>query len=422
MVVERPYRLLFAFMGLFGALTALGGQEKTLSVDQCVAIALEQNPLVLSSLAQYAASLARIKQAKALPQPTLSFDSDLQSKLLDFQGSRESYVGFNQTLEFPGKRTLRGRIAARESDQVLADIEILKLDLAFQVKQAFYGLLLAQEKVRYARQDLELAEDFQAKAERKLAAGDTAEVEVLRARVETSKAANAVKTAENENRLAAAALNFLLARRSSEPLEIRGDLKRPPINLDVEEFKTRALAVRPEIKQTQSAIERESLRKKQAYLSYWPDFDVGISRHRIEGERTTWDFTLALSVPLFFWQPKTGPVAEAEAAIEVFKREVDHLENEIRLEVEEATLSALTARGQIELFEREILGQAEEVYNAFLYSFQKGEIGGIELIEARRSLNEARKSYADALHNYQVTIAALERSIGQTIKGDRDEE
>jgi outer membrane protein TolC len=55
----------------------------------------------------------------------------------------------------------------------------------------------------------------------------------------------------------------------------------------------------------------------------------------------------------------------------------------------------------------------------FLFSFQEGEIGGIELIEARRTLVEARKSYADALYNYDITLAALEKSVGQSLEGEQ---
>ena len=153
-------------------------------------------------------------------------------------------------------------------------------------------------------------------------------------------------------------------------------------------------------------------------MGYLPDFDLGVSRHRIEGESTTWDVTISFPIPLFFWQPMKGEIAEAQANIKALDREKEHLRNAIILEVEEAYMNALTANNQIQLFEDEILAQAEEVYNMFLFSYQEGEIGGIELIEARRTLMEARKSYADSLYNYDVALAALEKSIGQGFKGD----
>jgi len=405
---------MFGITGIFGVLEA---GEQALSLEQCIAIALDQNPLLLSSVEQYKASLARINKAKALPQPSLDIDSDLQPNLFNFKDSGESYIGFSQKIEFPGKRLLRGKIASRESDEILSELNLLKIDIAFQVKRAFFGLLLAQENIKYAQQDLELSEDFLKMAEHKQAAGDVAKVEVLRARVEALKAANAVRVAQNDNNLAAAMLNFLLGRKKYEPMEIRGKIKRSFVTLDVEELRQRAFSFRPEIKRINFAIEKEALQKEQAYLGYLPDFDIGISQHKLVGEQKTWDFTLSFPIPIFFWQPKKGEIAEAEASIESLKREAEHLKNAISLEVEEAYTNALTASNQIKLFEEEILTQAEEVYNMFLFSFREGEIGGIELIEARRTLIEARKAYADALYNYNLMIAALEKSVGQSIQG-----
>jgi outer membrane protein TolC len=180
----------------------------------------------------------------------------------------------------------------------------------------------------------------------------------------------------------------------------------------------RALSFRPEVKKINLGLERENLTKKQGYMSYLPDFELGVNKHRIIGEGDFWDFTLSFPIPLFFWQPIKGEIAEAEANIYALTKEAEHLRNAITLEVEEATMNALTASNQIRLFEEEILTQAEEVYNMFLFSYQEGEIGGIELIEARRTLVEARTSYADALFNYGVAIAALEKSIGQKLEGD----
>jgi cobalt-zinc-cadmium efflux system outer membrane protein len=165
-------------------------------------------------------------------------------------------------------------------------------------------------------------------------------------------------------------------------------------------------------------LEREGIAENLAYQSYLPDFEIGVSRHHIEGEITTWDITFALPIPLYFWQPKQGEIAEAQANIRALQREVQHIENSISLEVEQAYREAITAKNQIELFETDILTQAEEVYNMFLFSYQEGEIGGIELIAARRTLMEARKGYADALFGYSVALAAVQKAIGQEVGGN----
>ena len=83
--------------------------------------------------------------------------------------------------------------------------------------------------------------------------------------------------------------------------------------------------------------------------------------------------------------------------------------------MEEAHRGYTTALHQIQLMEEQIIAQAEEVYRLYLFSYQEGEIGGIELIEAQRTLNEARTAYADSLFDYDMAIASLEKSIGLTL-------
>ena len=294
--------LISVFLGM-SCLWSQPSENDVFTLEQCVSTALEQNPLILSSLQQYQASLARIHQAKAWAQPSLNYDSDLQPSFFNLKNAGENYLGVSQLFEFPGKQSVRGKIATRQSDEILAEIDLLKLDLTFQVKQAFYRLLLAQEKLIYAQRNQELAQDFLEKADLKYEAGDVAQVEVLRARVEAATAANEVRAATTDVRLAKATLNYFLSRKKYEPIEIVGELKRDPIKLEFEPLLDRALLRRPEMRKIGLSLERENLQKKSANMSYLPDLELGVNRHRVEGEGSWWDVTLSVPIPLFFWQP-----------------------------------------------------------------------------------------------------------------------
>lgn len=419
--MNKPSLILFITLLSLNPLVSQEAKQEevqTLTLDHCIEEALQNNPLILSSYQQYQAALARVNQAKAFPQPSIDWDSDLQPSLFDFRNTGEWYFGVSQSIEFPGKRYLRGKIAAKESQELMREIELLELDISYQVKQGFYSLLLAEEKQRYAEENLALSRDFLNKAELKFETGDAAKVEVLRAQVEASRAATAVRQAANEVRLAKAYLNYLMARRKYAPVNITGQLKKGTVQLDLNELKERAFNFRPELRQVHLAKQRVELQKKQAYMNYLPDFDLGVNRHKVIGEGEWWDVTLSFPIPLFFWQPARGEVAEAQANMRSLNRENEHLQNTVSLEVEEAYMNAEAAENQISLFEEEILSQAEEVYQMFLFSYQEGEIEGIELIDARRTLLEARTSYAEALYNYDVALAALEKSIGTTLRGD----
>jgi outer membrane protein TolC len=340
----------------------------------------------------------------------------MQPGLLDVTDSGETYLGVSQTIELPGRRSLRVKIARASSAEVSETVESERRDLILEVESAFYALLLAEEKLAHAQQNLELSQEFKQLAAVRYEAGDVAQVEILRAGVELARAESELRQAQNEVELTRARLTYLTGGTTAEPLQVTGDLHRATITAEVNQLIDMARAARPEVRALQHALTREELTEKQARRSLAPDLDLGMARHRIDGEGAFWDVTLSVPLPLF-WQQHRGEVAEARANQRAVKHQLQHLEQTIALEVREAYRAAVTARDQIELFDEELLTEAREVYEMYLFSYREGGIGGIELIVARQSLLEARTSYADALFDYAVAVAALERAVGQDLEG-----
>ena len=201
--------------------------EDALTLDQCISLALENNNLFKAAGQELRASRARVKQARAFPQPEFSYDSDLQPRFFNFKQSGESYIGISQLLEFPGRRYLRGKIAGQESDIVGCEVNLVRQEIIYNVKSSFYQLLLTMDAQKYAEENLEMARDFFAKAKEKYESGEVAKFEMLRAKVEAAKADNQLKVAVNQVKLAKAQLNFFLARDKLRPIAIRGSLNTP---------------------------------------------------------------------------------------------------------------------------------------------------------------------------------------------------
>lgn len=374
-------------------------------------MALQNNPSFLAYRQQYEASLAKVNIAKAFPQPELNLDYDLLPQPFSLHRSGETYFGVSQLVEFPTRRRLRIHFFSLEAEECRSDLENLKLDLIFQVKEAFFQLLLAEEEVKYAQQNLEMARQFREITEFKFSAGEIYQFEVLRAKVEEAKAENLFKEAELRISIARAKLNTLLGRKPDSVLEVKGELKMPFLEISLEEAKEKAILFRPDLKKIAFSLAKADVQKKQALLNYFPDFLVGLSKHRLEGEKY-WDFTLSLRVPLFFWQPLRGELAEAEALRKSMNQEKIYWLNQIFLEVEEAYRQAKLAEEMIQIFEKNILPQVEQFYDMFSLRYEEGEISGLELIEARRTLIEARIEYAETLYKHALSLAALERALG----------
>jgi cobalt-zinc-cadmium efflux system outer membrane protein len=290
----------------------------------------------------------------------------------------------------------------------------VRLDLAYEVTEAFYALLLARERLRLANEDASLSGEFLAQTRHKHETGDVGQVEVLRAEVEAARAEGVVWRGASEVELARARLGYLLGRPAGQSLGIQGALETPPVppGDGLEALQERALSKRPELVRLSLAVARAQLLQSQAKKSYLPDVEIGVARHRISGETTTWDVTFAVPVPLFFWQPKRGEIAEASASRAAAEQEAEHVRRSIRLEVEEAWRRLETARDQISRFETGILEKARESHAMFAFAYAEGEIEGLELIAARRTLLETRQAYAEALYERGVATAALRRAVG----------
>jgi outer membrane protein TolC len=138
------------------------------------------------------------------------------------------------------------------------------------------------------------------------------------------------------------------------------------------------------------------------------------------GEGNFWDVTLSFEVPLFFWQKQKGEVAEASANSEAAAAELKYTELSVDLEVESSFSNAVSYKNQIELFEKEVLKEADEVYSMAIISYQEGKIGSIGLIDARRTLIDLKQSYLETLMQYRLAMAELEKLVGRSLEGGKN--
>lgn len=390
----------------------------TLTLSDCLRIALSGHPSIHAATADVRAARARIVTAGSLSQPELSFDSDLQPRLFSFRRSGESYLGLSQTIDWPGKLVTRSGIARQEARESGFEADQVKCELILQVKLAFFSLLAAEEQAALGAENLELARDFLTKAKLKFEAGDAPQIEMMKAEVETARAETELMFARSRVKTATVTLNTLLGRPVGAPLPIRGEMKPLSLEMDPVRLQEYAQQHRPEILRGRTALKRSSLVQKQAGLGYLPDLTLGVARHRIVGETSTWDVTVALQFPLFFWQGWRGEIREAAALKEKAAAELALLEKTVLQEVEIAWQNLTAMNQQIRFFEDQVLRQAEEVYRKTMFSYQEGEVGYVELIESRRTLIETKKTYTDVLFQYQAALGELEKAVGRTLTED----
>ena len=183
--------------------------------------ALSKNPDVLTARQAAAAAAQRPVQAGSLPNPMVSveYTNDGWSPSL---GTQEmTTLGFmaSQELPYPGKRGLRGDIAAREAGQVEQQAARVGRAITAAVKRAYYGLLLSRHLLDLIHDQEEVWKQIEGVARARYSVGQGTQQDVLRVQVEVTRIEQPRAEQEAEAEIRLAELNRLLARPPTATLE-----------------------------------------------------------------------------------------------------------------------------------------------------------------------------------------------------------
>lgn len=383
-----------------------------LSRRQAIDEALGRNPGILASKAQVEQARAQVVVATALADPTLAADVAGQTGALHPTSGNARDVGLGVTLPLPGKQKLRGAVAGSDFRAAEFTLAQLRQQVAADTAQAYDAILVALRHADDLRQGKELALDFLAKTKARFLGGTVAKVDVVKAQVDVAQAENDLIANERTLLTARASLNRLLGRTGGAPLEVTDSLEVPAPSAGVETLETLAQASRPELKSL--VIQREGARAATRLArQYWvPDVDLSLTRNAQDGSPTTWTTGIGLGFPIFFRQHLRGEVAAATHREEELAADAADQAAQVSLDVRTAAAGFSTALRQAVFLRDELLPEAREVYRIAAASYELGGTSALEFLDAKRTLLDAERQYADALGAANDAAAALELALG----------
>jgi outer membrane protein TolC len=240
-----------------------------LTRDQAARLALAQASAFQT--ARYSEAIAEedVRQARAafLPRITVPSTVTYNSPTLGPvapgtpRSDRFSFIAANAVIEYEslvgagGEIDIAGRLRAalRRSVALLeaarAGTEIARRTLLQAVDDAYYGLALAITKRRSAELSLRAAEEFARVTDLMLNAGEVAEVDSTRARLQVASRRDELQQASVNEAVAAGGLRVLIGYDFSTPLEINDLTSELPNTTELDRFVASAISNRPEFAQ-----------------------------------------------------------------------------------------------------------------------------------------------------------------------------
>lgn len=386
---------------------ALFGQER-LTLEQAVGLALKQNPDIAAAQKELAASQGKRLQMEAIPDPEIVFsDEGIAFSKTGKAASSEQEVSFGiqQSLEFPGKRALRGKIGRYGEDIASLGLEQIRMVIRAKVKTAYYRAKLAERTIASLEKTSALLDQLIEMITIRYQAGAAAYSDVLRAKVEKARLQNQVLEERKAWTEDAAALNLLLGRMGDEPLNLLTDISYVPFDKSLTEFRAEAISSRPSLKMMDVKLRQADTGLKLANLNYLPDFSLGLFSPSLRGG--AWGFALSFSVPLW-WNRQKGERMEAAAVKDISQIAADARQKRILSRIDTAYSAAKTAEEQVRIFEQKLLGEMEDELKISIEYYQYGKMEPFSLLDLYRTYTTTQLEHLKALYLYLVSLTDLE--------------
>jgi outer membrane protein TolC len=404
---------------------------RILTLDECIAIALEAQPAIQATLYDYAAARARVSQALSplLPQLTgsVSATRSTSTSPTTLGSGRTATVTVNRQLSdtflaqvqlsqllFDFGKTLAATQVARKLAEVSAEgVELQNQLIALTVKEAYTNILLAQRLIRVQEQALERSElnlssakGFYDVGTQPLSTVVRAEVDVANARVDLINARNALRTAR-------VALNTAMAVDVNTPTEIRDNLEYEPTTLDRAALRAEALRQSPEYRQAKLQTSAAEASVQAASRNFLPNV-TGVGSYggsQLE-LNSGWSLGLFFTWNIFDGGNLIATYQEAKANLGAAGARAKVAELTVIQNLEQAEIAVEAAQERIQAA-RTLIASSQENFRLAQGRFDVGVGTILELTDAQLALTQASNTEAQALADYRIALAQLDRAAGR---------
>lgn len=383
--------------------------SEPLTAESAVRIALLQSPHLQRTFESLGVARAEFVQAGLLANPQAS-----GSLRFPMSGSGGLNAGIDVVQSLLSLFTLpaRKRVAREHLEAVKLRVAAAALDLAAQTRQAFWNAQAAAA-ILHVHTDIATAADAAAElAQRVAAAGNMSELELAAVEAEAQQAHVDLLQSRGEAKRRREALTRAMGASGGQVGWTMSDLLSavPDAEPPLEALQAKALE-RLEVQSARRELASRARASDSASRArLFETLDVGASAEReLDG---TWVLgpSLSLSIPLF--DGGQGRTARAEAeyleALHALQALVVDVLSEVRVAETELTLArevAIHYRDQVVPLRERVVALSLREYNFML-------IAPFRLIQTRREAYAAYRGYLEAVRDYWVARASLERAIG----------
>lgn len=390
--------------------------------------ALDRSPLLQQSLADYRASLQRLPQVGQLPDPVLAI-TQYARRPETRVGPQTTMVSLSQRLPWFGKLKDREQVSMQRSMVLRERHRAREAELVRKVKDAYYSLAYLDRVIEITREDESILEHYETLAQARYAQGAGSLQGVVKLQAQITRAQHRLQLLRSQRVDVEAELNGLLDRSADTPVGFIPLPSPPPQSFEIEKLLQTGRLSRPEVQAARHRIEAGKRRIELARKGYRPDVSLGASFVNVLGRsdpagrlhppdqngKNIYGLTLGINLPI---RRRRHDAAVLEATEETIasRRAYHGLIRQVEVSIRTLGFRIQTLREQIDLFERTLLPQAEQVLLSTEEAYSTGRLGVLDLLDSERDLFQLRMGLAGLISDTMKSLAEMERAVGVTYR------
>src|SRR5271165_4378874 len=384
--------------------------RKPLTVETAVQIALLNNRSLQATFEEIGLSAADLIEAATIPNPK----TDLAIRFPDKPPSG-TYIDYSAAIDFLSiiMIPLKKRVAKDRLEAVALGVADETLELVSQVKGAFYSLQASQQLMKRFQLIADTSAASLDLAQRQHEAGNITDLALTQQQASYSRSRLDAARTEAEIRRNREKLDHLLGLwGANTDWQIAGELPEVPSSeVPVRALERLAVSQRLDLQADYlhftSQAKNLGLTKAFRLLG---SLDFGIESERETDAQTRTGPTFAIELPIF--NQGQARIARGEAALRQSQDRFEALAVGIRSQIRELRDELTSKREIARFYQDELLPGQRRILNESLANYNAMEIGDFELFATKAEEARIEREYIEAVRDYWITRAELERAVG----------
>ena len=399
-------------------------------LQRLIQTAIQNNPSLLAAEAEWQRSIHGILPAHSLDDPVLSLallNVPVDSPRFDRTPMTGVEVRLTQKLPFPGKLALRGKVQEQKALWQKGLYAEKQLQVARQVKDAYYRYRLQQEVLNILAENRGLLDGLVKTVEAQYATGRASQRQLFQAQQQLTRLLDRILVEQQKQASLLAELETLTA---TAPLQLQATSPLPNNWQELPDVATagrRAEENRPMLTAYQALIQQYRHEKRLAVLDEKSDFTLWAGyRFRDGGDMDAADGADFISAGVSFNLPfnqakRRAGQAAADAGLRQATNAHANYLDQVRFNLGEALRRMERSRQQQRLYETTLLPQARQTWQAAINDFQVGRGDYRATLDLLLQLTDHELTFASLQTDDLRNQAWYEYETGQGPLPDRKE-